>query len=199
MGHTRRAWAGISSASLAMMLSISASASAEEAADDGARFRGGLMAELGPGVWTTEGHFTMGAGLQGHVGVQISDAVGVYWGPRVQVLAGDIGGVYTGWPFVVDFTIDDLVSLGLGPELGAWIQVLDESGTISSPQVGGLVHVAVYPERDDDGRRVGPVFGADLAVRASGTAYTACGGPGCGPEGPPLLIAPTFFIGHEVY
>lgn len=195
MNHTLRPVIGSLSALLAFTFVLSPASALEP--DDGARFRGGIMGELGPGVFTNEGHVVMTSGLQGHVGVQLSDTFGLYWGPRFQVLAGAMGGVYTGGPFVLDVTLGDVFAIGLGPELGAYIEVVDGEGTISSPQVGGLVHLAVYPEREGGTRRSGVVIGADLGIRATGQAYAAC--VGCGPEGPPLLLAPTFFIGHEVY
>jgi hypothetical protein len=206
LSRSARSLVAVSAALVTCVLSTSP-ASARDAPDDGVRFRGGIAGQLGPSVFTAEGQLAVASGLQGHVGVQVNRLVGIYWAPRVEVIAGEIGGPYVGSPFVVDFTIDDFVAFGLGPELGYYAQIVDAprdeeaaarferpAQVISSPQVGGLLRLAFYPERDAGPRRAGLMVGADLGIRATGTA-----GTGAGPDGPPLVLAPAFVIGHEAY
>jgi len=111
---------------------------------DGARFRGGVSGEAGAMV-IPDADLTLGvAGVQGQIGAQINHLVGVYWVPSFDIIFGKAGGVNFAGAVLVDFTIEDIVSLGVGPDVGAFVAI--GSGAVATGvNYGGRFHFAVHP------------------------------------------------------
>jgi hypothetical protein len=120
---------------------------APEAADrPSPRFRSAVLGELGPRVYVGGPDVLFDVGVQGHVGVQISDLVGLYAAPFADMVVGGAYGPNVGTAIVVDFTIADTVALGLGPEMSAIIFLGGDADQASSgAAVGGRIHAAWYP------------------------------------------------------
>src|SRR5262245_18437068 len=101
----------------AVSMLLASCGSAQE--DDRARFRGGVALEGGaiivPDVATVG---TVGA--QGQIGVQINNLVGVYAVPAMGAVVGEVGGIYVGSALIVDFTFNDMFTVGAGPDVGAF-------------------------------------------------------------------------------
>lgn len=202
-GARPRAIAGSASIVLAVSTFTAAlPAGAQEPDEDATRFRGGIQAGLGPALFATNGQLSVVAGLTGHVGVQVNDTLGVVFAPQIQTFMGEQSGPFVGGAFLADVTVDDAWAVGLGLDMGALVPEGDGEnggGVTTAPNAGLVGRLAFYPDADPglDGRRSGTTFGIDLHARLTGIAYLACGG--CGPSGPPLMLAPTFFIGHAAY
>lgn len=121
---------------------------------DHARFRGGVSGEAGAMI-IPDSDLTLGiAGVQGQIGAQINHLVGVYWVPGFNIIFGKAGGVNFSSAVLVDFTIIDMISIGVGPDVGAFAAI--GTGAIASgANYGGRFHFAVHPVfgRGDDGVR----------------------------------------------
>jgi len=183
-------------AAVATLLGTGA-ASAQEG-DDGARFRGGIRAQGGAMFIPDAGESLPMAGVQGDIGAQINDLVGVYWAPSLDIFFGDAGGPFLGSAVVVDFTIGDHFQIGGGPDVGALLLVGDGGGAAAA-LYGGRIHIAGYPlvgDGEDGIRRKGLALGADLRINVGEIAVASTGGAGVGSL---LLITPTAFIGYEAF
>lgn len=123
-------------------------------APDHARFRGGVSGEAGAMI-IPESDLTLGiAGVQGQIGAQITHLVGVYWVPGFDIIFGRAGGVNFSSAVLVDFTFIDMISVGIGPDVGAFAAI-GTSAIASGVNYGGRLHFAVHPVfgRGDDGVR----------------------------------------------
>ncbi|NUO48792.1 MAG: hypothetical protein HOV80_08050 [Polyangiaceae bacterium] len=127
---------------------------ADGEAPDHARFRGGVSGEAGAMI-IPDSDLTLGiAGVQGQIGAQITHLVGVYWVPGFDIIFGKAGGVNFSSAVLVDFTFIDMISVGIGPDVGAFAAI--GTGAIASgANYGGRLHFAVHPVfgRGDDGVR----------------------------------------------
>lgn len=160
---------------------------AEADADDSAtedkdepRFRGGISGGGGALIWN--GNAAGLGGIDGRVGVQIMDLLGVYAQPHIALgygsgaFAGSLGGTV-----VVDFTFIDRIFVGVGGGGG----LVQFGGT----EAAGMLHVRAggYPALgfgDDGIRRKGLMIGADVIVHfASGQ----------------VLPSPMVSIGYEAF
>jgi hypothetical protein len=117
---------------------------------DGGRFRGAIAGTAGALVYPDAGLALGVTGVQGEIGGQINDLVGIVFIPGLGIVFGKQGGLYASAAALVDFTIDDLISLGVGPEATAFLAVGangDGSGGSASGGglVGGRLHFAVHP------------------------------------------------------
>jgi hypothetical protein len=155
-------------------------ASAQEA--DGPRFRGGISAG-GGGLFFSGYTFGLG-GIDGRLGVQINNLLGVYAQPYVSFGSGNISGATgltgtAGTNLMVDFTFIDQIFVGAG----------GGGGIIGTGVPAGQLHLRAggYPlmRRGDNGiRRRGLMLGADMSVHfASGVK----------------LLQPMLSIGYEAY
>ncbi len=161
---------------------------AEEPDEDGVRFRGGISGGGGAMIFATDsslgGSFTLGiGGLDGRLGVQINDLIGIYAQPQLGIYGGDIGvGGLAGGVLVVDFTFIDQIFVGVG----------GGGGILNNPAAGEVIlRAGGYPAfglGEDGIRRKGLMLGVDLRVFIA-------------PTGSGTLIAPspTFNIGYEAY
>jgi hypothetical protein len=128
---------------------------------DGVRFRGGIAAA--GGAEFASGFLVGMGGIEGRLGVQISNLIGIYVQPSLSFGAGEVNGgggrtVFTGTfgvSALVDFTIEDYFFFGVGGGFG-----------ILNNPVGAEIHVRLgaYPVfwRGDDGySRGGLMVGVD--------------------------------------
>ncbi len=181
----------------AALLIATDEARAQEEGADGVRFRGGIRAQGGVMLIPDAGVNLTEAGVQGHVGAQINDLVGVYWAPSIDVFFGEVGGPFLGSAVVVDFTFADRFQIGGGPDVGAFVIVGD--GGAAAALYGGRLHLAAFPlvgDGDDGIRRKGLAVGADLRVNVAEIAVASSSGAGTGSL---LLLTPTAFIGYEAF
>lgn len=117
---------------------------------DGGRFRGAIAGTAGALVYPDAGLALGITGVQGEIGGQINDLVGIVFIPGLGVVFGKQGGLYASAAALVDFTIDDLISFGVGPEATSYLAIGangDGSGGSASGGglVGGRLHFAVHP------------------------------------------------------
>lgn len=132
-----------------------------EGEKDGVRFRGGVSAVAG-GMFISD-YSGFLAGVDGHLGVQINNLIGVYTVPHLSfgpVTIGSISsaiGVFSATA-VVDVTPIDQVFVGAGAGFGV---VNNPSGPVVHARVGG------YPlmgHGDNGIRRKGLMVGADMRL-----------------------------------
>lgn len=115
---------------------------------DGARFRGAIAGTAGALVYPDAGLALGSFGPQGEIGVQINDLFGIAFQPGLGWIFGKQGGVYASAALLFDFTIDDLISIGGGPEALAFFAIgADDTGISGSggALTGGKLHFAVHP------------------------------------------------------
>ncbi len=121
-------------------------AAAPAPARDGVRFRGAIGVE--GGALVLPDIVTLGyGGASSQVGIQINNLVGVYVVPQLNIVFGQAAGLQLGTAMVVDFTIDDIVSVGAGPEVSIFA-ALGSNTVAAGAFVGGRLHAAVYPLLD---------------------------------------------------
>lgn len=135
----------------------------EEADEDGVRFRGGVS--IGAGALLVSG-FTAGmGGVDGRIGVQINDLIGVYAQPHLSFGAGDLGSTTgftgaAGTSVLADFTFVDQVFVAAGGGFSYLGAVPDPGGELHF-RVGGY---PVVGEGENGIRRKGLMLGADMRV-----------------------------------
>lgn len=114
-----------------------AEVSSEGSDDDGVRFRGGISG--GGGALIGAG-LTLGmGGLDGRMGVQINDLIGVYAQPQLSIYGGSAGfipaiGGIVGGTAVVDFTFIDQIFVGAG---GGYALLNNPHGPVVHIRAGG--------------------------------------------------------------
>lgn len=132
------------------------------------RVRGGVAAAGGAIVVPDHpGGFAVGtAGVQGEVGIQFLDLVGLYWVPQLDVAAGpNIGGVNLSTAAVVDIAPIDEFSVAVGPDLGVFAAVGDDglaAGLTYGARLRLNVNPYVYVARN--GRRQALTLGIDVRL-----------------------------------
>ncbi len=180
-----------------------APAPAPEAEDkDGARFRGGVSAAFG-GIFGSESNVDYSGflgGVDGHIGIQIMDLIGVYAVPHlafgsVGATVGSVSVPSEGWlaftaTGVVDFTFIDQIFVGAGGGFAAHAPTCTNCDGL----VGPAIHFRLggYPlmgEGDDGIRRKGLMVGADLRVNFLSTS----GGASI------TMIQPMVKVGYEAF
>jgi hypothetical protein len=164
-----------------------AESSGGESDDDGVRFRGGISG--GGGGLFVEGLSLGLGGLDGRMGVQINDLIGVYAQPQLAIYGGtfslgggsasSVGGIIGGTA-VADVTFIDQIFVGAGGGGGM---------VNSSSFAGGILHIRAggYPLMgfgEDGIRRKGLMLSADLRLYFAGGA---------------TFISPMASIGYEAF
>ncbi len=152
-----------------------------EVDDDGVRFRGGISG--GGGGMFLNGYSLGLGGVDGRLGVQINDLIGVYAQPQLAIYGGSVGaatgiGGIVGGSAVVDFTFLDQIFVGIGG-----------GGALLNNPAAGELHIRAggYPVMgfgEDNIRRKGLMIGADLRVFFVSSV---------------VLISPTVNIGYEAF
>ncbi len=166
---------------------------------DGARFRGAISG--GGGVLAIpDADLVLGAaGVQGQIGAQITNLVGLVWVPGFDVLFGKAGGVGVHSAILVDFTIADIFSVGVGPEVGAFLAIGTEA-VASGANYGGRLHLAVHPvvgDGDDGIRRKAFTIAAD--VRMLGGPVAAVGPTGSSVTVTGFIVQPMLTLGYTAF
>ena len=172
---------------------------------DGARFRGGIRAEVGALIAPGPGEVLPGVGAQGNIGVQINDLIGVYWAPSLDILFGSLGGLNLGSAVLVDFTFDDTWQIGVGPDVGAFAALGSSgaTGTAAGGAVyGGRLHFAGFPlvgEGENPVRRKGLALGIDVRFLVGDVGFATVGPAGTTGSASEFLLVPMGFIGYEAF
>lgn len=152
--------------------------------EDRARFRGGVSAEIG--AYRIDGQ-TLGLfGLQGRLGVQFRDWIGLYAAPSFQFGVGEwdvMGRVALG--VVPEFTVGDLFFFGAGPEFFAAAGATDEHGVF-----GTAANIGVLG-------RAGFAFGSKRPGRRH--AFTLAGDLRVDFYRDDLGVAPTLSLGYDAF
>lgn len=172
---------------------------AEAEDKDGARFRGGVNGAFGGifGSYSIADYGGFLGGVNGHLGVQIMDLLGIYAVPHVAFGSVSVAvGPYEaseGWlafvgTGVVDFTFIDQIFVGAGGGFAAHAPTC----TNCEGLVGGALHFRLggYPlmgHGDDGIRRQGLMVGGDLRINflSNGGSVT--------------MFQPMVTIGYEAY
>jgi hypothetical protein len=166
-------------------------------APDHARFRGGVSGEAGAMI-IPESDLTLGiAGVQGQIGAQITHLVGVYWVPGFDIIFGKAGGVNFSSAVLVDFTFIDMISVGIGPDVGAFAAIGTTGAFASGANYGGRLHFAVHPVfgRGDDGVRR-KAFSIGIESRFLGGPVVTAGPLGQNVEVTGFIVQPMATIGY---
>jgi len=177
-------------------------------APDHARFRGGVAAEAGALV--VPGVVTVGvAGVQGQIGAQVNNLVGVYAVPTFDIVFGRVGGVNLAFAVMVDFTLDDTFTVGVGPDVGAFAAIGGGSDTVSGAGgalYGGRLHFSWNPvlsREGSSGRRRALAIGADLRVLTGGAAFATVSNSSAGTSTTAaannFVLAPYLTIGYQSF
>lgn len=149
--------------------------------EDGPRFRGGIALE-GGGIFVSGYGIGLG-GVEGRLGVQINNLIGVYAQPAINFGGGKYGGVTgitgsAGGTAVVDFTFLNQIFVGAGG-----------GGAIIGSLPGGQLHIRaggypVFTHGANGIRRKGLMIGLDLRV------WFVSGG---------TLVSPMLGVGYEAF
>jgi hypothetical protein len=148
---------------------------------DGVRFRGGV-ALTGGGLFV-DGYALGLGGIDGRIGVQINNLIGVYAQPYLTFGGGQVAGATgvtgtVGSDVIVDFTFLDQIFVGAGAGAGIIGSLVAEQAHL---RVGGYPVVA----RGLNGiRRKGLMIGADLSVHFTSGA---------------VIMQPMVSIGYEAF
>jgi hypothetical protein len=170
---------------------------------DGARFRGGI--ELDGGLLKPSSGVLGAIGPSGQLGVQINNLIGVYAVPGFTILFGSAGGLDVTGGAVVDFTLlDDALTIGAGPEFGAFAY-FGHNAAGGGAGYGGRLHLAwnALVSRGANGiRRRALVVGLDarfiIGPEATASA-SASGAASASVTTNGFVFAPILSIGYVAF
>ena len=172
---------------------------------DGARFRGGVALEGGSLI--VPGIFSVGvAGVQGQMGAQINNMVGVYAVPSFDIVFGAVGGVNLGFAVMVDFTLlDDAITVGAGPDVDAFAAFGGGSGTVKAAGgalYGARLHFgwnAVVSHDESRARRKALTIGADVRLLGGGAGFASSSGSAGSAGGGTFVLSPMLTVGYNAF
>ncbi len=172
---------------------------------DGARFRGGVALE--GGALIVPGTATMGiAGVNGQLGVQINNLVGLYAVPNFDVVFGEVGGVNLAAALMVDFTfLDDLLTVGAGLDAGVFaaIGVSETSSAAAGGALyGGRLHFGINPlvGRGDDGiRRKALTIGVDVRLLGGAAGSGSVSTTTAEASATTFVLSPSLSVGYTAF
>lgn len=151
-----------------------APAPAPEVRRDHARFRGGVALEGGAII--APGAISLGiAGVQGQIGAQINNLIGVYVTPGFDIVFGGLGGVNLSSAVMVDFTLlDDWFTVGAGPNF-SFFAALGGAGATAGALYGGRLHFAlnIVGHGVDPVRRKAFVVGLDVNLLGGAVGFAS--------------------------
>lgn len=172
---------------------------------DGVRFRGGVALEGGgllvPGI------INLGVGgVQGQLGAQINNSIGVYAVPSFAVVFGELGGIHLGAAVMVDYTfLDNLLTVGAGPDVASFAAIGGSSSGVSAAG-GGLygarLHFAVNPVVDIGAngiRRKAFTIGVDVRLYTGGAGFASSGTGGASAAATDFVAVPSLSIGYQAF
>lgn len=171
---------------------------------DGARFRGAVSGEGGAIV--VPDAVTLGlAGVQAQLGVQINHLVGVYAVPQIDVVFGEVGGLHFAAAAVVDFTIIDEISVGVGPEIGVFAGIGgNENGVAAAggELYGARLHLGFQPawgRGEDDIRRKAFSIGLDVRFLAGAAGIARVDNTSASADASRFVLSPMLSIGYQAF
>jgi hypothetical protein len=131
--------------------------------------------------------------------------VGVYWAPSFDIIVGSLGGVNLGSAVLVDFTIDDTLQFGAGPDVGVFAALGSDTDSVSGAGgalYGGRLHFAAFPavgEGEDGIRRKGLALGLDVRMLVGDVGFATVTTSGGTASASTFLLAPMAFVGYEAF
>lgn len=167
--------------------------------EDGARFRGGIRGQGGVFIFPDAGEALPAVGVEGHIGAQINDLIGVYWAPGLDIIFGSVSGMSLSSAILVDFTLDDQIQLGVGPDTAALV-AFSSSSAGAAALYGGRLHFAFFPvvgDGEDPVRRKGLALGLDVRLLTGSAAFVSTSSVSASAN--TFVIAPQAFVGYEAF
>ncbi len=177
--------------------------------EDGARFRGGIAAEAGALI--VPGVVTLGvAGIQGQLGAQINNNFAVYAVPNFDIVFGALGGVNLSFAVMVDYTLDDNITFGIGPDVGLFAALggsaVGTSGTTVSAAAGALygarLHFSWNPVISHSAsgpKRKALAIGADVRLLGGGAGFASSDGTSATASVGSFVLSPQLTIGYQAF
>jgi hypothetical protein len=173
---------------------------------DGVRFRGGVALE--GGALIVPGSFSVGvAGVQGQLGAQINNEFGVYAVPSLDIVFGSVGGVNLGFAVMVDYTLDDSLTFGVGPDLDAFAAFGGGSGTASA--AGGALYGArlhfgwnpIISHNEVKARRKALTVGVDVRLLGGGAGFASASNSSgtASASGGTFVLSPMLTVGYNAF
>jgi hypothetical protein len=171
---------------------------------DGARFRGGVALE--GGALIVPSAFSVGvAGVQGQLGAQINNNWGVYAVPSFDIVFGSVGGVNLGFAVMVDYTLDDTLTFGVGPDTDAFLAIGGGGGTGAA--VGGALYGArlhfgwnpVISHNETKARRKALTIGVDVRLLGGAAAFASVSNSSTSAGGGTFVLSPMLTIGYNAF
>lgn len=162
-----------------------------------ARLRYGIAAE-GGGLFVPDVASLAVFGVQGQVGVQFDDRVGLYAAPSFAFVRGEARGIHLGGALMVDFTLNDVFTLGIGPDVAAFA-AMSQGGLAGGALYGLRMRMATQPViyiAADGVRRDAFTIGFDVRL------YTGGGGGLVTPRriaSSDLVVAPMITLGYQSF
>ncbi len=171
---------------------------------DGARFRGGVALE--GGALIVPGIFSVGVvGVQGQMGAQINNEFGVYAVPSFDVVFGAVGGVNLGFAIMVDYTLDDSLTFGVGPDVDAFAAFGGGGGTVTAAGgalYGARLHFGWNPALSHEtnrARRKALTIGVDVRLLGGGAGFASGSSSTSSAGGGTFVLAPMLTIGYNAF
>ncbi|MEP7124695.1 MAG: hypothetical protein ABJE95_27450 [Byssovorax sp.] len=176
----------------------------EPAQTDRARFRGGVALE--GGALLVPGVFSLGAaGVQGQLGCQINNNWGVYAVPSLDIMFGSLGGLNLGAAVMVDYTLDDSLTFGVGPDTDAFVAFGGSSSSVSAAGgalYGARLHFGWNPALSHEGtkgRRKALTIGVDVRLMGGGAAFATVSSSSSSGGGGTFVAFPMLTIGYNAF
>ena len=176
----------------------------EPVAKDGGRFRGGVALE--GGALVVPGAFSVGiAGVQGQLGGQINNNWGVYAVPSFDIVFGAVGGINLGAAVMVDYTLDDTLTFGIGPDSDAFVAFGGSNSSVSAA-AGGLygarLHFGWNPALSHEtfrARRKALTIGVDMRLLGGGIGGATVTNNGSSASASRFAVMPMLTIGYNAF
>ena len=149
------------------------------------------------------GRFSVGiAGVQGTMGVQINNLVGVYAVPSFDIVFGSVGGVNLGAAFMVDFTLlDDAITVGGGPDVDLFA-AFGSLTVVGGALYGARLHFgwnAIVSHEESRARRKALTIGADVRLLGGGAGFATTTSSSASGGGGTFLLAPMLTVGYTAF
>lgn len=171
---------------------------------DGGRFRGGVALE--GGALIVPGAFSVGlAGVQGQMGGQINNNWGVYAVPSLDIVFGAVGGLNLGAAVMVDYTLDDSITFGVGPDVDAFVAFGGGGGSVSAAGgalYGARLHFGWNPavsHETNRARRKALTIGVDMRLMGGGVGGATVTSSGSTGSASTFVIMPMLTIGYNAF
>jgi hypothetical protein len=171
---------------------------------DGARFRGGVALE--GGALIVPSIFSVGVlGVQGQLGAQINNEFGVYAVPSFDIVFGSVGGVNLGFAVMVDYTLDDSLTFGVGPDVDAFAAFGGGSGSVTAAGgalYGARLHFGWNPALSHEtnrARRKALTIGVDVRLLGGGAGFASASSSSASAGGGTFVLSPMLTIGYNAF